>query len=229
MMILRAAAISVLSLVLVGPAWAAEAKPVKKPDQKGEQKKKLDQKARQNAKQSVDSVGGESTDKKVEGTVLRGIQRQVVELREYSGLELKVEGSEEAIKLLVPFVEDATTKRLSVDREKMDQLARLRIGWTVRVTYYADKDWNWIRKLEILDEGEDREKDSAKDKKDSHNNNRDRDRYNRNRRRNYNDRNRGAVAKPQPQNNQAKPSGPAPNPSNMQMPQKIAPMPMKIK
>jgi len=226
MSILRTALALVVAIALVAPAWAAEAKAPKK----AEQQKKKEQKAKP-AKQAAASTGQESTDKKVQGVVLRGIQRQVVEVREYTGLELKTEGTDEVIKLLVPFIEDATTKRLSVDREKLDQLARLRVGYTVAVTYYTDKDWNWIRSLEILDDGQDEDKDQAKDKKDAnHNNrnNRNRDRNNRNRRNNNRDRNTG-NAKPQPQNNQSKSSGPVPNPNNMNVPQKIAPVPLKIK
>ncbi len=226
MSILRTVVALVVAVALVAPVWAAEAKAPKKADQK----KKQEQKAKP-AKQATASVGQGSTDKTVKGVVLRGIQRQVVEMREYTGLELKTEGTDEVIKLLVPFIEDATTKRLSVDREKLDQLARLHVGYTVSVTYYTDKDWNWIRSLEVLDDGQDEDKDQAKDKKDTNHtnhNNRNRDRYNRNRRNNNRNRNTG-NAKPQPQNNQAKPSGGVPNPNNMNVPQKIAPIPMKIK
>lgn len=225
MAISRAVLIWILSFVVVAPSWAAEPKPVKKPDQKGEQKTKAG-KAKRDAKQADDALADGSTYKKVEGLVLRGLPRQMVEMREYRGLELKNKATDEVVKLLVPYIEDATTKRLSVDLEKLKQLSSLQPGWLVRVTYTSDKDWNWIQKMEVLDEGEDEEKDPEKVKKDDRSNNdRNRNRYNRNRR--YNDRNRSRTVRP-PQNNESKPSPQVPNPGNMKVPQKIAPMPMKV-
>lgn len=226
MSILRTALALAVVVALVAPAWAAEAKAPKKADQK----KKQEQKAKP-ARQATASSGQGSTDKTVKGVVLRGIQRQVVEMREYTGLELKTEDTDEVIKLLVPFIEDATTKRLSVDREKLDQLARLHVGCTVSVTYYTDKDWNWVRSLEVLDDGQDEDKDQAKDKdkkNTNHNNRNNRNRSNRNHRNNNRSRNTG-NAKPQSQDKSSQSSTPVPNPSNMKVPQKIAPVPMKIK